>query len=109
MAVEFAFREAHLRHCRLLAVHARSVAVGNPGPPGPVRLRPRQALLNAASGAELLVAGARRRHGRVGLQLGLVNHAVLHHAPCPIAVVPQIGPGRARMSPVVCRRGLLAR
>jgi nucleotide-binding universal stress UspA family protein len=26
----------------------------------------------------------------MGLQLGLVNHAVLHHAPCPIAVVPQI-------------------
>ncbi|WP_425584885.1 universal stress protein [Streptomyces vastus] len=38
----------------------------------------------------LLVVGARRRHGHVGLQLGLVNHAVLHHAPCPIAVVPQV-------------------
>ncbi|MFE4867514.1 universal stress protein [Streptomyces sp. NPDC056682] len=50
----------------------------------------RQALLNAASGADLLVVGARRRDGHVGLQLGLVNHAVLHHAPCPIVVVPQI-------------------
>jgi len=50
----------------------------------------RQALLDAASRGDLLVVGARRRHGHVGLQLGLVNHAVLHHAPCPIAVVPQI-------------------
>lgn len=50
----------------------------------------RQALLEAASGADLLVVGARRRRGHLGLQLGLISHAVLHHAPCPIAVVPQI-------------------
>ncbi|WP_405547042.1 universal stress protein [Streptomyces phaeochromogenes] len=125
-AVQFAFREAQARGCRLVAVHAWSVPVGNPGPPGlsgyalqalesppalvladalrgsaqqyqdvPVSSQvvegsARQALLDAASSADLLVVGARRRHGRVGLQLGLVNHAVLHHAPCPIAVVPQI-------------------
>lgn len=124
-AVDFAFREARVRRCRLLAVHAWSVPVGNPGPPGlsgyalqaldrppaqvladalhgPEQRYPdvpvssevvegsaRQALLRAASAADLLVVGARRRHGHVGLQLGLVNHAVLHHAPCPIAVVPQ--------------------
>jgi nucleotide-binding universal stress UspA family protein len=51
---------------------------------------PRQALLEAASGADLLVVGARRRHGHFGLQLGLVNHSVLHHAPCPVVIVPQI-------------------
>lgn len=125
-AVQFAFREAHARRCRLVAVHAWSVPVGNPGPPGlsgyalraldrapaqvladalgdsaqrygdvPVSSEvvegpARQALLDAASDADLLVVGARRRHGHVGLQLGLVNHAVLHHAPCPVAVVPQI-------------------
>jgi nucleotide-binding universal stress UspA family protein len=125
-ALQFAFREAHVRHCRLVAVHAWSVPVGSPGPPGlsgyalQALKRPpaqvladalrgpaqryqdvpvssevvegaaRQALLDAASGADLLVVGARRRHGHVGLQLGLVNHAVLHHAPCPIVVVPQI-------------------
>ncbi|WKX69009.1 universal stress protein [Streptomyces sp. XD-27] len=50
----------------------------------------RQALLEAAAAADLLVVGARRRVGHFGLQLGLVNHGVLHHAPCPIAVVPQI-------------------
>ncbi|WP_348541895.1 hypothetical protein [Streptomyces sp. SAI-144] len=24
------------------------------------------------------------------MQMGLINHALLHHAPCPVAVVPQI-------------------
>ncbi len=125
-AVQFAFREAHVRRCRLVAVHAWNVPVGYPEPPPPsgyvleAHRRPptqvlddalcgcaeqyrhvpvsrqvvegpaRQALLEAAAGADLLVVGARRRHGHVGLQLGLVNHAVLHHAPCPIALVPQI-------------------
>ncbi|QDQ15478.1 universal stress protein [Streptomyces spectabilis] len=49
---------------------------------------PRAALLDAAATADLLVVGARRRAGRVGMQLGSVNHAVLHHAACPVAVVP---------------------
>lgn len=125
-AVQFAFREAHVRRCRLVAVHAWSVPVGTPGPPGlsgyalqasrhppaqvlaealretaerypdvPVSSEvvegpTRRALLEAAAGADLLVVGARRRLGHIGLQLGLVNHAVLHHAPCPIAVVPQM-------------------
>jgi nucleotide-binding universal stress UspA family protein len=51
---------------------------------------PPRALLEAAAGADLLVVGARRRRGHFGLQLGLVNHCMLHHAPCPVAVVPQI-------------------
>lgn len=45
-------------------------------------------LLRAAAGADLLVLGARRRHELPGLQLGSVNHAMLHHAPCPVAIVP---------------------
>ncbi len=125
-AVRFAFREAHVRRCGLVAVHAWNALAGYPEPPPlsgyaleahqrpptqvlddalsdsaehygqvPVSSRvvegsARQALLEAASRADLLVVGARRRRGYVGLQLGLVNHALLHHAPCPIAVVPQI-------------------
>ncbi|WP_406723821.1 universal stress protein [Streptomyces sp. GD-15H] len=49
----------------------------------------RRALWEAAAGADLLVVGAGRRHARPGLQLGLINHALLHHAPCPVVVVPQ--------------------
>ncbi|MEI5100999.1 universal stress protein [Streptomyces sp. PmtG] len=48
----------------------------------------RTALLGAAATADLLVVGARRRDRHVGMQLGSVNHAVLHHAACPVAVVP---------------------
>ncbi|MEU9124992.1 universal stress protein [Streptomyces sp. NPDC048506] len=106
-AVRFAFREAHLRRCRLVAVHAWSAPVGYPEPVPlsgyalEAHRRPPEQVLDDAlrgsaeryrhvpSGADLLIVGARRRRGHVGLQLGLVNHAVLHHAPCPIAVVPQ--------------------
>ncbi|MEV5875419.1 universal stress protein [Streptomyces sp. NPDC052101] len=124
-AVDFALREARVRRCRLVAVHAWSAPSGacttpqapswvmeaHRRPPAQVlddalrdptaRYRDasvsrqliekpaRPALLEAASTADLLVVGARRRLGHPGLQLGLINHALLHHAPCPVAVVPQ--------------------
>ncbi|MFE3325399.1 universal stress protein [Streptomyces sp. NPDC059176] len=43
-------------------------------------------LVEAASNAGLVVVG-RRRAAR-GSHIGSVTHAVLHHAPCPVAVVP---------------------
>ncbi|MET8946857.1 universal stress protein [Streptomyces sp. NPDC004542] len=125
-ALEFALREARVRRCRLVALHAWSAPFGTPStsqaPSWPLEahLRPpaqvlddalrglaerygdavverrlieapaRQALLAAASGADLLVVGARPRLVHRGLQLGLINHALLHHAPCPTVVVPQI-------------------
>ncbi|MFE4695728.1 universal stress protein [Streptomyces sp. NPDC056738] len=49
----------------------------------------RHALLDASHDAGLLVVGARRHPGRLGLQLGRVAHGVLHHAACPVAVVPE--------------------
>ncbi|HUB42564.1 MAG TPA: universal stress protein [Streptosporangiaceae bacterium] len=48
---------------------------------------PRSALLAAASQGQLLVVGARGRGGLPGMMLGSVSLAVLHHAPCPVAVV----------------------
>lgn len=51
----------------------------------------RKLLLDASHGADLLVVGARRRPGHFGLQLGRVAHTVLHHAECPVAVVPERG------------------
>jgi nucleotide-binding universal stress UspA family protein len=48
-----------------------------------------QVLLEASADADLMVVGALRRHGHLGLQLGRVAHALLHHADCPVAVVPQ--------------------
>ncbi|MFE9454821.1 universal stress protein [Streptomyces sp. NPDC006739] len=49
----------------------------------------RDALLAVSREADLLVVGARRREGHFGLQLGRVAHGVLHHAACPVAVVPE--------------------
>ncbi|MFG1807404.1 universal stress protein [Streptomyces sp. NPDC049040] len=49
----------------------------------------RSALLDASAASDLLVVGAHRRHGAVGLQLGLVSHALVHHSTCPVAVVPE--------------------
>ncbi|WP_405008975.1 universal stress protein [Kitasatospora sp. NBC_01539] len=53
-----------------------------------VRGRAAAVLLDAAAEADLVVLGAHPRHRHGGLQLGSVAHAVLHHAPCPVAVVP---------------------
>ncbi|MET7481675.1 universal stress protein [Streptomyces sp. NPDC005538] len=52
---------------------------------GPVR----QVLLAASHEADLLVVGARRNPDHLGLQLGRVAHGLLHHAACPVAVVPE--------------------
>ncbi|WP_329282253.1 universal stress protein [Streptomyces sp. NBC_01451] len=49
----------------------------------------RKVLLSRSAAADLVIIGARRRQGHLGLQLGLVGHALLHHADCPVAVVPQ--------------------
>ena len=46
-------------------------------------------LTDRSAAADLLIVGARRRTGLIGMQLGRVGHAVLHHATCPVAVVPQ--------------------
>ncbi|MEU0086027.1 universal stress protein [Streptomyces sp. NPDC006274] len=48
----------------------------------------RKVLLARSAAADLLVVGARRRHTHFGMQLGRVGHTVLHHASCPVVVVP---------------------
>ncbi|WP_399881469.1 universal stress protein [Streptomyces sp. BBFR51] len=47
-----------------------------------------QVLLSAAGGAQLMVVGRRARRTAVGARIGSVAHGVLHHAECPVAVVP---------------------
>ncbi|MET9730549.1 universal stress protein [Streptomyces sp. NPDC006458] len=49
----------------------------------------RTVLVQRSAAADLLVIGARRRAGLVGMELGAVAHRALHHAACPVAVVPQ--------------------
>ncbi|MFI6658544.1 universal stress protein [Streptomyces sp. NPDC050523] len=49
---------------------------------------PAAALVEASARARLLVLPRHPVEGRLGLPLGTVVHAVLHHASCPVAVVP---------------------
>ncbi|WP_155059925.1 universal stress protein [Streptomyces blattellae] len=47
-----------------------------------------QVLLDVAGQAQLMVVGRRARRSAVGARIGSVAHGVLHHAGCPVAVVP---------------------
>ncbi|WP_031076102.1 universal stress protein [Streptomyces sp. NRRL WC-3742] len=49
---------------------------------------PASAVLEAATGAGLVVLGRREQRHPLGMRLGPVAHAVLHHCPVPVAVVP---------------------
>lgn len=68
-------------------------AADTTGLPGPVerivaRGNPASVLVDAASGADLVVVGSRGLGGFKGLLLGSVSHDVTHHAPCPVVVIP---------------------
>lgn len=111
--IEWAFAEAASRGARILGLHAVGVDFAAPRtrvvedmelsaalagmrerhPDVPVDQMvsdrtAAQALVEASTHADLVVVGARRRHGTTGMALGRVNHAVLHHAACPVVVVP---------------------
>lgn len=53
-----------------------------------VHARAAQVLAQRAPGADLVVIGRKVRRSPVGAHLGSVAHAVLHHVPCPVAVIP---------------------
>jgi nucleotide-binding universal stress UspA family protein len=49
---------------------------------------PARALLDQARDADLVVVGSRGLGGFRGLLLGSVSSQVVHHAPCPVVIVP---------------------
>lgn len=59
--------------------------------PDVVLLHPAEALLNTSRGADLLVVGRGAGRGGGEGRLGPVTHAVVHHADCPMTVVPHDG------------------
>ncbi|XVQ09684.1 universal stress protein [Spirillospora sp. CA-255316] len=111
--LEWAFREAALRGARLMALHAMGGNLGSPHQrlvedmelsealagwsssfpdvavtPVLADRTPARALVAASEKAALVVVGAHERHGRIGMALGRVNHSVLHHARCPVVLIP---------------------
>ena len=50
---------------------------------------PARALLEAGKGAWTLVLGSRGLGGFKGLLLGSVSQQVVHHASCPVLIVPE--------------------
>ncbi|MES4902458.1 MULTISPECIES: universal stress protein [unclassified Streptomyces] len=65
--------------------------------PDVVLLNPAQALVRSSARALLLVVGRRTADRVAERHLGPVAHAVLHHAPCPVAVVPH--PAQPKKTP----------
>ncbi|MFI9228155.1 universal stress protein [Streptomyces rimosus] len=56
--------------------------------PDTVCLGAGKALVEASRNADVAVLAAHRRPRHIGLQLGPVTHAMLHHAHCPVVLVP---------------------
>jgi nucleotide-binding universal stress UspA family protein len=57
-----------------------------------IRDHPVAGLVAASTGQHLLVVATRGRHALAGTLLGSVSQGVLHHAVCPVAVVPKDHP-----------------
>ncbi|MFJ7493536.1 universal stress protein [Streptomyces sp. NPDC097727] len=87
--------EPHL-YCKERAATPIDEAVAESVPHHPtVRLHPAavagtaaKVLVQRSAAADLIVVGAHRRRSHLGLQFGRVAHTLLHHADCPVAVVP---------------------
>jgi nucleotide-binding universal stress UspA family protein len=109
-AISFAFQEAALRRAALVALHVwrepvptRRGEILSPvydeavvqsdeervlAHPQIVHGRVRHSIVEATGRAQMVVVGGRGSGNVVGLLLGSVSQGVLHHAACPVVIVP---------------------
>ncbi|MEV7180131.1 universal stress protein [Kitasatospora sp. NPDC093679] len=86
---EIAAREAAVK--RSLTESLATSRAAHPNVPVVVEVRrgsAAHAVVTAAEGADLVIVGRRDRRHPLGIRLGPVTHAVLHHAAAPVAVIP---------------------
>jgi len=72
------------------AVHARG---GSDAELIQITGHPAEHILRLSDDAKLIVIGARGRGGFAGMLIGSVSQTVLHHAGCPVAIIPAAATG----------------
>lgn len=82
----------HTDHERVTKLDLESTVLGRPGGQDAELIQidgnPAEQLLRLSADAQLIVLGSRGRGGFTGMLLGSVSQNVLHHAVCPVAVIP---------------------
>jgi nucleotide-binding universal stress UspA family protein len=87
--------QPEMEKMRLAAQELTQKAVKEAGEPGPASVAvrvitglPAIELINASSDSDLVVVGSRGGGGFARLLLGSVSNQVVHHAACPVVVIP---------------------
>ena len=84
--------EREVREAALEAVAKSASEVGEPQPASVTVAAfsgfPAQALIDASKSADLIVIGSRGTGGFTTLRLGSISSQVVHHAVCPVVIVP---------------------